>query len=87
MRRFRRRFQQLTGPVMAKSLEDTLFYRYVRLLSLNEVGGDPHHFGVPPEEFHRINQDRARSWPHADSRLQLPASRTARRADPPARYA
>src|SRR5215216_3329462 len=42
VRRFRRRFQQLTGPVMAKSLEDTLFYRYVRLLSLNEVGGDPH---------------------------------------------
>ncbi|MCB5177368.1 malto-oligosyltrehalose synthase [Microvirga lenta] len=65
VRRFRRRFQQLTGPVMAKSLEDTFFYRYVRLLSLNEVGGDPHHFGVPAEEFHRINQDRARSWPHA----------------------
>jgi len=65
VRRFRRRFQQLTGPVMAKSLEDTLFYRYVRLLSLNEVGGDPHHFGVSPEHFHRINQERARAWPHA----------------------
>jgi (1->4)-alpha-D-glucan 1-alpha-D-glucosylmutase len=63
--RFRRRFQQLTGPVMAKSLEDTLFYRYVRLLSLNEVGGDPHHFGVSPRDFHQINQERARSWPHA----------------------
>ncbi|HEY8381038.1 MAG TPA: malto-oligosyltrehalose synthase [Microvirga sp.] len=65
VRRFRRRFQQLTGPVMAKSLEDTLFYRYVRLLSLNEVGGDPHHFGMQPEEFHRLNAERARSWPHA----------------------
>jgi (1->4)-alpha-D-glucan 1-alpha-D-glucosylmutase len=65
VRRFRRRFQQLTGPVMAKSLEDTLFYRYVRLLSLNEVGGDPHHFGVRREDFHRQNQERARAWPHA----------------------
>jgi (1->4)-alpha-D-glucan 1-alpha-D-glucosylmutase len=65
IRRFRRRFQQLTGPVMAKSLEDTLFYRYVRLLSLNEVGGDPHHFGVSPKDFHQLNQERARSWPHA----------------------
>jgi (1->4)-alpha-D-glucan 1-alpha-D-glucosylmutase len=63
--RFRRRFQQLTGPVMAKSLEDTLFYRYVRLLSLNEVGGDPGHFGLPPDEFHRANAERARDWPHA----------------------
>ncbi|HZH52194.1 MAG TPA: malto-oligosyltrehalose synthase [Microvirga sp.] len=65
IRRFRRRFQQLTGPVMAKSLEDTLFYRYVRLLSLNEVGGDPHSFGVPPREFHRVNRERAHSWPNA----------------------
>ena len=60
VRRFRRRFQQLTGPVMAKSLEDTLFYRYVRLLSLNEVGGDPGHFGVTPEEFHGATSERAR---------------------------
>jgi (1->4)-alpha-D-glucan 1-alpha-D-glucosylmutase len=65
IRRFRRRFQQLTGPVMAKSLEDTLFYRYVRLVSLNEVGGDPNHFGIPLKDFHRVNQERARSWPHA----------------------
>lgn len=63
--RFRRRFQQLTGPVMAKSLEDTLFYRYVRLISLNEVGGDPDHFGLPLENFHRINGARASAWPHA----------------------
>lgn len=65
IRRFRRRFQQLTGPVMAKSFEDTLFYRYVRLLSLNEVGGDPHHFGLSPKEFHRLAQERSRTWPHA----------------------
>jgi (1->4)-alpha-D-glucan 1-alpha-D-glucosylmutase len=65
VRRFRRRFQQLTGPVMAKSLEDTLFYRYVRLLSLNEVGGDPHLFGVPRDAFHHAMQERAHAWPHA----------------------
>ena len=41
-------FQQLTGPVMAKSVEDTAFYRYHRLVSLNEVGGEPDHFGVSP---------------------------------------
>ncbi|MGO4524272.1 malto-oligosyltrehalose synthase [Microvirga sp. 2MCAF35] len=65
IRRFRRRFQQLTGPVMAKSLEDTLFYRYGRLIALNEVGGDPGHFGLSPQAFHRSNADRARDWPHA----------------------
>ncbi|MGF9756461.1 malto-oligosyltrehalose synthase [Microvirga sp. 0TCS3.31] len=65
VRRFRRRFQQLTGPVMAKSLEDTLFYRYGRLIALNEVGGDPGHFGLAPEAFHQANRDRARNWPHA----------------------
>jgi (1->4)-alpha-D-glucan 1-alpha-D-glucosylmutase len=63
--RFRRRFQQLTGPVMAKSLEDTLFYRYARLISLNEVGGDPGHFGTSLAEFHKANQERMRSWPSA----------------------
>lgn len=65
LRRFRRRFQQLTGPVMAKSLEDTLFYRYGRLIALNEVGGDPGHFGLLPEAFHKANADRVRHWPHA----------------------
>ncbi|HZB62663.1 MAG TPA: malto-oligosyltrehalose synthase, partial [Microvirga sp.] len=64
VRRFRRRFQQLTGPVMAKSLEDTLFYRYGRLIALNEVGGDPAHFGVAPAAFHDANAARARAWPH-----------------------
>jgi (1->4)-alpha-D-glucan 1-alpha-D-glucosylmutase len=65
LHRFRRRFQQLTGPVMAKSLEDTLFYRYGRLIALNEVGGDPDHFSLSPEAFHQANADRARNWPHA----------------------
>ena len=63
--RFRRRFQQLTGPVMAKSLEDTLFYRYVRFLALNEVGGEPSRFGIPPTEFHAENKERAQTWPQA----------------------
>jgi (1->4)-alpha-D-glucan 1-alpha-D-glucosylmutase len=63
--RFRRRFQQLTGPVTAKSSEDTLFYRYGPLLALNEVGGEPSHIGVSPEAFHAANAERRRSWPHA----------------------
>jgi (1->4)-alpha-D-glucan 1-alpha-D-glucosylmutase len=63
--RFRRRFQQLTGPVMAKSLEDTLFYRYARFLVLNEVGGEPSHFGVSLTEFHAANRERAQLWPQA----------------------
>ncbi len=46
------RFQQTCGPVMAKGVEDTAFYRWHRLVALNEVGGDPEHFGVAPEEFH-----------------------------------
>lgn len=61
----RRRFQQLTGPVMAKGLEDTLFYRHVRLLALNEVGGDPAHFALAPEDFHAAMQSRAADWPNA----------------------
>jgi isoamylase len=61
--RFALRFQQLTGPVMAKSVEDTAFYRYPRLLSLNEVGGDPARFGESIESFHRQNFERSRSWP------------------------
>jgi (1->4)-alpha-D-glucan 1-alpha-D-glucosylmutase len=64
-RRFRRRFQQLTGPVTAKSLEDTLFYRYVRCLPLNEVGGDPAHFGIDIDAFHEAMAERIREWPHA----------------------
>ncbi|PWC39203.1 malto-oligosyltrehalose synthase [Azospirillum sp. TSO35-2] len=61
--RFAMRFQQYSGPVMAKGLEDTAFYRYNRLVALNEVGGHPDHFGVSVAAFHRANQDRARNWP------------------------
>ena len=53
------RFQQTTGPVMAKGVEDTAFYRYFRLAALNEVGGDPGRFGVAVDEFHRANAERA----------------------------
>jgi (1->4)-alpha-D-glucan 1-alpha-D-glucosylmutase len=57
--------QQFTSPVMAKGLEDTAFYRYNRLISLNDVGGDLHNFGVTPDEFHAANQERLRDWPHS----------------------
>jgi (1->4)-alpha-D-glucan 1-alpha-D-glucosylmutase len=57
------RFQQVTGPVMAKGVEDTAFYRWVRLTALNEVGGDPDRFSLPVEEFHRANLDRAQRFP------------------------
>ena len=62
---FAMRFQQYTSAVMAKGLEDTSFYRYNCLISVNEVGGDPMHFGVSPEEFHRETQERAAAWPHS----------------------
>jgi (1->4)-alpha-D-glucan 1-alpha-D-glucosylmutase len=58
-------FQQVTGPVMAKAAEDTAFYRYVRLLALNEVGGDPRRFGMSVAAFHHLTQQRARQWPRA----------------------
>jgi (1->4)-alpha-D-glucan 1-alpha-D-glucosylmutase len=57
------RFQQVTGPVMAKGVEDTTFYTYNRLVALNEVGGNPARFGVGPEEFHAENDYIARHWP------------------------
>jgi (1->4)-alpha-D-glucan 1-alpha-D-glucosylmutase len=63
-REFVLRFQQITGPIMAKGLEDTSFYIYNRFLSLNEVGGDPFHFGHSRDEFHRFNQLKAERWPH-----------------------
>lgn len=62
--RFAMRFQQYTSPVMAKSIEDTVFYRYVRLISLNEVGGDPTRFGTSVGEFHAANAERAATRPH-----------------------
>lgn len=61
---FAMQFQQFTGPVMAKSIEDTLFYRYNRLISLNEVGGEPHRFGSTINAFHHQNQERQRRRPH-----------------------
>src|SRR4051794_5779099 len=64
VRRFALKLQQFTGPVMAKSLEDTAFYRYHRLLALNEVGGDPSAKALSIEAFHRTMMTRAREWPH-----------------------
>lgn len=61
---FVRRFQQFTAPVMAKAMEDTAFYRYHRLLSLNEVGGDPRQFGSSVAAFHAANGSRQRHLPH-----------------------
>ena len=57
------RFQQLSGPVMAKGVEDTTHYVYNRLLSLNEVGGRPGHFGCSLEEFHNFNTKKRDLWP------------------------
>ena len=59
------KFQQVTAAVMAKGVEDTAFYRYNRLVSLNEVGGNPGKFGTSVEEFHRTNKERIQSWPHS----------------------
>lgn len=59
------KFQQCTGPVMAKGVEDTAFYRYHRLVSLNEVGGTPEQFGVSLADFHQHNQQRQQRWPSA----------------------
>lgn len=64
LRRFVMRFQQLTGPVAAKGIEDTAFYNFNRFISLNEVGGDPEIFGAGVEPFHRHNQEQAEHWPH-----------------------
>ncbi|MCC7031294.1 MAG: malto-oligosyltrehalose synthase [Acidobacteria bacterium] len=58
-----RKFQQYTAPVQAKGVEDTAFYRYNVLLSLNEVGGDPERFGRTVDEFHAANAHRRRHWP------------------------
>lgn len=62
---FRRRFQQVSGPVMAKGVEDTTFFRYHRLLALNEVGAHPDHFGIGPAQAHRLFAERGRAWPAA----------------------
>jgi (1->4)-alpha-D-glucan 1-alpha-D-glucosylmutase len=62
-RAFVRKFQQLTAPVTAKGIEDTAFYRYNRLISLNEVGGEPERFGVGLDEFHARCVARQAEWP------------------------
>src|SRR5437660_7333849 len=64
VRRFALKVQQFTGPLMAKSLEDTAFYRYHRLIALNEVGGEPSATAVSVDAFHAEMSERARQWPH-----------------------
>jgi len=63
-RAFAMKFQQLTAPAAAKGVEDTAFYRFNRLTSLNEVGGEPDSFGISVRAFHADAQYRARHWPH-----------------------
>ncbi|HEV7821187.1 MAG TPA: malto-oligosyltrehalose synthase, partial [Burkholderiales bacterium] len=63
MRMFARKFQQVTAPVMAKGVEDTAFYVFNRLVSLNDVGGEPNTFGVTVSAFHGASADRATNWP------------------------
>ena len=63
------RLQQLCGAVTAKSVEDCYFYRDARLVSLNEVGGEPHRFGVGAAEFHHSAATRARLWPQTMTTL------------------
>ncbi len=62
--RFAMKVQQFSGPVMAKGLEDTAFYRYNRFVALNEVGGSPDQFGISLSSFHKENQRRSERWPH-----------------------
>ena len=61
---FAMKFQQFTSPVMAKGVEDTAFYRYHRLTSLNDVGADPSRFGISVAAFHAATRERAGRWPH-----------------------
>jgi (1->4)-alpha-D-glucan 1-alpha-D-glucosylmutase len=66
---FNMKFQQLTGPLMAKGFEDTALYVYNRFISLNEVGGDPGHFGIKPGEYHSFILKRLKAWPHSMNTL------------------
>jgi len=63
------RFQQTCGPVMAKGIEDTAFYRYHRFVALNEVGGDPDHFGVTPDELTAFVERLGQEWPRTMTTL------------------
>jgi malto-oligosyltrehalose synthase len=88
------RFQQTTGPVLAKGVEDTAFYRWSRLLTLNEVGGDPDRFGVSPDAFHAEAERLAVTWPgtmttlstHDTKREEDVRARLAVLAELPARW-
>src|SRR6185369_14780933 len=62
---FTLKFQQLTGPVMAKGMEDTACYVYNRFIAVNEVGGSPRQFGITADEFHSSNLKRAENWPYS----------------------
>ena len=64
MLRFVMKFQQITAPITAKGVEDTALYRFNRLTSLNEVGGEPDAYGTSVQAFHSDSQYRARNWPH-----------------------
>ena len=79
----RMQFQQLTGAVMAKGVEDTAFYTYLRFVALNEVGGDPSRFGLDPEAFHARCRRAAWDWPR--SMLALSTHDTKRSEDVRAR--
>ncbi|MEV6490678.1 malto-oligosyltrehalose synthase [Actinoplanes sp. NPDC051633] len=79
------RFQQFTGAVMAKGVEDTAFYRWTRFTARNEVGNDPAHFGVSADEFHECSGQRHRSWP--ESMTGLSTHDTKRSEDVRARLA
>jgi (1->4)-alpha-D-glucan 1-alpha-D-glucosylmutase len=68
-RRFAGKFQQVTAPVTAKGVEDTAFYVYNRLVSLNEVGGEPGRFGIRPDAVHAYNRNRQARWPYSLSPL------------------
>ena len=89
------RFQQVTGPVMAKGVEDTAFYTWTRLAALNEVGGDPGRFGLSVDEFHHDNEMVQRSWPatmlatstHDTKRSEDVRARLALLAEIPDRFA
>nr|MBA3482046.1 malto-oligosyltrehalose synthase [Pirellulales bacterium] len=66
-RHFALKLQQVSGPIAAKGVEDTAFYRYYPLASLNEVGGELDAGGLSADEFHRLMQHRAAAWPHGIS--------------------
>ncbi|HET7279936.1 MAG TPA: malto-oligosyltrehalose synthase [Dermatophilaceae bacterium] len=89
------RFEQTCGPVMAKGVEDTAFYRYTRLTALNEVGGDPAIAGIPPEELHAFAARTLAAWPttmttlstHDTKRSEDVRARLAALAERPAEWA